>query len=555
MQCRICPDITPWLPKNYALTCLLLLLIILYTGCAPPEPEWIFVEVTEEAGLDDFRHINGAEGNWYLPETFGAGAVFFDYNNDDLIDLALVGGRSWTNNSSPGIWIYRGDGNGHFTDVTQETDLGTISGYGMGLIAGDIDLDGDDDLYFTSLERNMLLINDNHVFKDVTDAHGLGASSEWNVAALFLDANLDGWLDLYVTGYVDWTPDTDLVCTSDGKQKRYCTPEIYTGTPGRFYLNRGDGTFIEQTEESGLAGSGKTLGAITMDINRDGWPDIVLANDTDPDQLFLNLQDGTFEDIGLARGMALDLRGRARAGMGIDAGIVDSTGEPTIFIGHFQDQMNGVYRYTSSGFFEERGPKSGIGPLSIPALTFGLVLFDAELDGDLDLLAANGHINPQASEFSDISRYRQPAQLFVNDGAGVFTDEAPDLGLNRPIVGRGAATADIDLDGDLDVLITENNGPLYLFRNDLPPENNWLRIQLDGQAIGAVIEVWTGTSKQSRRVRAGHSYASQSEKTATFGLGAFQGADTVTVFWPNGQITWQTDVAANKTLRLRETRQ
>lgn len=490
-----------------------------------------------------------------MPETFGAGAVFFDYNNDDLIDLAVVGGLSWTNNSSPGIWMYRGDGSGNFADVTQETNLATVSGYGMGLIAGDIDLDGDDDLYFTSLERNVLLLNDNHVFKDVTEAYGLGAPSEWNVAALFLDANLDGWLDLYVTGYVDWTPDTDLICTSDGTQKRYCTPELYAGTPGRFYLNRGDGTFIEQTEESGLAGSGKTLGAVTMDINRDGWPDVVLANDTDPDQLFLNLQNGTFEDIGLARGMALDMRGRARAGMGIDVGVVDSTEEPTIFIGHFQDQMNGVYRYTPSGFFEERGPKSGIGPLSIPALTFGLVLFDAELDGDLDLLAANGHINPQASEFSDISHYRQLAQLFVNDGYGVFTDEAPSLGLTLPMVGRGAATADIDLDGDLDLLITENNGPLYLFRNDLPSENNWLRVQLDGQAIDAVIEVQTGTLKQSRRVRAGHSYASQSEKTATFGLGSFKDADTVTVRWPSGQVTRQTDIAANQTLRLRESGQ
>ncbi|MCY4673784.1 MAG: CRTAC1 family protein [Bacteroidetes bacterium] len=530
-----------------------MLLIILCTGCTSPEPEWIFVEITEEAGLGDFKHVNGAEGNWYLPETFGAGAVFFDYNNDNLIDLALVRGRSWTNSPTPAIRIYQGDGNGHFTDVTQETNLGTVSGYGMGLIAGDIDLDGDDDLYFTSLERNMLLVNDGNVFRDATDAHGLSVLSEWNVAALFLDANLDGWLDLYVTGYVNWTLDTDLVCTSDGTQKRYCTPELYTGTPGRFYLNRGDGTFTDHTEGSGLAGSGKTLGAVTMDINRDGWPDIVLANDTDPDQLFLNLQNGTFEDIGLARGMALDLRGRARAGMGIDAGIVDSTGEPTIFIGHFQDQMNGVYRYTPSGYFEERGPKSGIGPLSISALTFGLVLFDAELDGDLDLLAANGHINPQANEFSDISSYKQPAQLFINDGHGVFTDEAPSLGLTLPMVGRGAATADVDLDGDLDLLITENNGPVHLFRNDLPPGNNWLRIQLDGQAIDAVIEVWTGTLKQSRRVRAGHSYASQSEKVATFGLGSFQGADTVKVFWPNGQVTQRTDVAANQTLLFRET--
>ena len=513
---------------------------------------WQFVEITQQAGLGEFKHINGAEGNWYLPETFGAGGAFLDYNQDGLTDLALVGGQAWNNSASRGIWLYQGIGDGRFRDVTDEMNLSSVTGYGMGIISGDVDRDGDEDLYFTTLEKNRLLINEGTVFRDATFESGLGAYSEWNVAATFLDANRDGWLDLYVTGYVEWSVDTDIVCTSDGIQKRYCTPELYTGIPGHFYLNRGDGTFIERTQTSGLAGTGKTLGVLTMDVNRDQWPDIVLANDTDPDQLFLNLQDGSFEEVGLSRGMALDPRGRARAGMGIDAGVVDSTGEPTIFIGHFEDQMNGVYRHTPSGFFEERGASSKIGPLSLPTLTFGMALLDADLDGDLDLLAANGHINPQVSERSDIASYKQLPQLFLNDGQGVFTNESQNLGLTLPITGRGALTSDIDLDGDVDVLITENNGPARLFRNDLAPAVNYLRVRLGGAAVDATIAVQAGTRKQFRRVRAGHSYASQSEKAVTIGLGNLKYVDTLTVFWPSGTITQYTNIAANQTLQLRE---
>ena len=539
--------------RHKRLIYLLVFSAFLYTGCTSPEPEWQFVEITQQAGLGGFKHVNGAEGDWYLPETFGGGGAFLDYNQDDLIDLALVGGSAWNDSISRGLWLYQGIGDGRFRDVTDEMGLSLISGYGMGVISGDIDRDGDEDLYLTTLEKNYLLINEGDRFRDATLASGLDAPPEWNVAAIFLDANRDGWLDLYVTGYVDWSVDTDLICTSDGVQKRYCTPELYTGTPGRFYLNRGDGTFIERTQTSGLSGSGKTLGVITMDVNRDQWPDIVLANDTDPDQLFLNLQDGSFEEVGLSRGMALDSRGRARAGMGMDAGIVDPTEEPTIFIGHFEDQMNGVYRHTPSGFFEERGPNSRIGPLSLPALTFGMVLFDADLDGDLDLLAANGHINPQASERSDIASYKQLPQLFLNDGHGVFTDESQRLGLTLPMVGRGALTADIDLDGDLDVLITENNGGARLFRNDLPLGVNYIRIQLQGMSVDATIILQTESQKQFRRIRAGHSYASQSERVVTIGLGNIQHVDTLTVFWPSGIVTRRTNIPANQTLQLRET--
>ncbi len=541
------------MPEGKEIRLLLLLSVVLtVSGCVPSEPEWRFTEITQQAGLGEFRHINGAKGDWYLPETFGAGGAFLDYNQDGFIDLALVGGKSWTDNSSQGIWLYEGDGNGHFTDVTEETNLIAIGAYGMGIISGDVDRDGDEDLYLTALERNYLLINVGGEFRDGTLDAGLPGLSEWNVAAIFLDANRDGWLDLYVTGYVYWTAKTDLFCTSDGTRKRYCTPEIYPGTPGRFYLNRGDGTFAEHTQIAGLAGSGKTLGALTVDVNRDQWPDIVLANDTDPDQLFLNLGDGSFEEVGLSRGMALDPRGRARAGMGIDAGVTDSTEEPTLFIGHFENQMNGVYRHTPSGFFEERSAISGIGPPSLPALTFGMILLDADLDGDLDLIAANGHINPQASDRSDIASYRQLPQLFLNDGNGVFAEMAAPLGLDIPMAGRGVLAADIDRDGDQDVLFTENNGPVYLFRNDLPANVNHLHVKLEGTSVDATIVVRTGARRQFRRIRAGNSYASQSGRTAVFGLNQHQSADMVTVFWPSGSITQRVNVVANQTLQLQE---
>lgn len=521
-------------------------------GCTTQENEWHFLEITDQAGLGEFKHINGADGRWYLPETIGAGGAFFDFNNDNLIDIALVGGKTWDDRPSRGIWLFKGDGHGYFTDVTDEMRLSQIHAYGMGLIAGDVDNDGDQDLFLSALESNFLLINDGDQFRDYTFEAGLDTTSEWNVGAIFFDANRDGWLDLYVTGYVNWTPETDLFCTRDGTQKRYCTPELYTGTSGRFYLNQGDGTFIEETQNSGLLDSGKTLGIITVDINQDQWPDIVLANDTEPDLLFLNNGDGTYEEVGLSMGMALDSRGRARAGMGIDVGVVDSTGEPTLFIGHFENQMNGVFRHTSEGFFEDRGANSGIGSISFPVLTFGMLLLDGDLDGDLDLLTANGHINPQATELSEISSYQQPLQFFINNGSGIFTDQAPTLRLNRKIVGRGALTADIDRDGDQDLLITENNGGVYLFRNELNSKPNSLSVKLEGFSVDATVIAHIGNQKQFRRIRAGHSYASQSEQVMIFGLGQHSVIDTLTVIWPNGSVTQQINIDANQTLYLRE---
>ena len=531
---------------------LFLLALLLGWGCVQPEPDWVYTDITGESGLGEFRHVNGADGRWYMPETMGAGAAFLDYNGDGHIDIALVGGKAWDESSAYAIRLYEGNGQGRFTDATESAGLAPVSSYGMGLIAADTDNDGDDDLFLTALGRNHFFVNENGQFRDATHESGLDTPPEWSVAAIFLDVNRDGWLDLYVTGYVNWTPATDLFCTPDGTQKRYCTPEHYEGTPARLFMNRGDGRFEDRTATAGVAGLGKTLGAIAIDINRDRWPDIAVANDTDPDALFLNRGDNTFDEIGLLSGFALDIRGRARAGMGLDAGVMDTTGATTIFIGHFEDQMNGVYRYTSSGLFEERGPASGMGSLSLPALTFGVVLFDGDLDGDLDVLTANGHINPQAGERNENSTYAQPAQFFINDGNGRFTEAAASLGLEAPLVGRGLAVADVDTDGDPDVLITENNGPVRLLRNDLATGARWLRVRLVGQTIDALVIVWAGGLAQYRRIRAGHSFASQSERTATFGLGNRETADSILVHWPSGVDSRVYSAASNRTLEIEE---
>ncbi len=497
------------------------ILCAVVAGCTPESESWTFTEVAREAGLGAFRHVNGARGDWWFPETLGSGAAFFDYNQDGAPYIVLVGGGTWTDNRVRALWLFQNDGTGQFADVTIASGLGEMRGFGMGIAAGDIDNDGDDDIYLTTTSRNMLLVNERGFFRDATHAAGLGQHDEWHVAALFFDADRDGWLDLYASGYVNWTPTTDMFCSPDGITKSYCTPHLYAGVTGRFYHNQENGRFLERTRETGLLGTGKTLGAIALDINRDGWPDLALANDTDPNQLYLNQGDGTFMEVGLVRGMALDERGRARAGMGLEAGSVDSSGFTSLFIDNFSGEMTAVYRYTSAGLFEDRAASSGIGAASLPVLTFGVTLFDADLDSDLDLYTANGHINPLIGERSDVISFRQRSQLFINDGHGNFQDQAPKLGFSEPLVGRGALSADMDGDGDLDILTTENDGPARLFRNDLPPTRSWLRLHLSGtrsnrSAVDARAIVKTGALHQERRVRSGMSYGSQSEHTLTF---------------------------------------
>lgn len=518
-----------------------------------------FQDITEAAGLGDFVHHTGAFGKKWMPETFGSGGGFLDYNGDGWPDILLVGGGSWpayTGKHIRQLWLYRNNQDGTFTLQTDEAGLGEVSTYGFGITAADYDNDGDEDFFLTTVYENRLFRNDGGVFTEVGKAAGVTNQSTWSTAALFFDADRDGWPDLYAGNYVAWSPETDIFCSIDGVTKEYCTPLLYDGVPGRFYHNNGDGTFSDWTQRAGfLPAPGKTLGNAETDYNRDGWPDLIVSSDTERDLLYMNNGDGTFTERGMLSGIAFDEYGRAAAGMGVDTGVVDSSGHPSIFIGNFSNEMIGVFRYLGNNLFNARSSVSKIGRPSLLRLTFGLFLFDVDCDTDLDLFAANGHIQPM---IQDGSTYRQTAQLFLNRGNGTFEDASSAAG--RPIldslVARAAAYADIDRDGDQDILLTENGGPAHLWRNDTRG-NHFLRVRLRGTAsnrdgLDAQLTASLGNLQLYRRVRTGGSYLSNSEKTVTFGLGRHTSLDSLVVKWPSGQVDRLGDVAADQQILLME---
>lgn len=505
-----------------------------------------FTDVTQDAGLGEFRHETGAEGDYLFPESMGSGCGYIDYDGDGWIDILAAGGGTWprsTRSPVPAVSLYRNDGDGTFTLANREARLDGITSYSFGFAVADFDNDGDDDFYLTNVGENMLFRNDGGYFTEVAAEAGVAGASVWSTSPLFFDADRDGHLDLYVGNYVVWTPETDLFCTLDGETKDYCTPQAYEGLPGRFYRNNGDGTFTDRTQDAGFhSATGKALGAIELDFNRDGHPDVMVANDTDPNQLFVNNGDGTFTERARISGVAVDESGKTRAGMGIDAGVVDSTGEVSIFVGHFTREMIGVWRHQRDGIFIDRSAVSKVGRPSLQTLTFGLFLFDADLDGHLDLLAANGHINPRIATILEGFSYAEPVHLFLNRGDATFEDAAPRIGgvLRDKLVARGAAYADFDRDGDLDILISENSGGLHLWRNDLNTAG-YLRVHVEGRAgnrsaLGTRLVALTGTRRMERLVTSGASYLSASEQVATFGLGRHDAVDSLVVYWPSGRI-------------------
>ena len=536
------------------------LLSALLAGCTQPvsdqqeaEPERrevpiVFSDVTESAGLGDFRHETGAFGEKWFPETMGAGGGFLDYDGDGILDIALVSGSMFASErepAQPAVRLYQGSEEGQFRDVTREAGMESLRSYAFGISVADYDNDGDSDMFVTALYENLLLRNEGGVFREVSQSAGLGRYSEWSTASVFLDADRDGFVDLYIGNYVHWTPEEDIYCTRVGDRKSYCTPEQYEGIASRFYRNRGDGTFEERSEDfAGLPG--KTLASVSTDYNRDGWPDLIVANDTQRDLLFENQGDGTFVEKGVVSGIAFDERGRARAGMGLDAGVVDQTGEETVFIGHFSSEMVGVYRHSGQGIFVERGAVSQIGRPSLPTLTFGLLLADFDLDMDLDLLTANGHITEEIGEVEEGVTFRQRSQLYINMGNGKFSEAAPVGVLSEFMVARGAAWADYDRDGDPDLLLTENGGPVHLWRNDTSHGNS-LTVKLTGSrsnrdAVGSRIRIKVNGQWQERYVRTGTSYLSQSQRWPLFGLGMTDLVDSLEVQWPNGAVDLRTDI-------------
>ena len=536
-----------------------------------------FTEATPETGLSDFIHDNGARGKMYFPEQMGSGGGFVNYDGDFWPDILLVGGGHLDQDPSNPIQalrLYKNNQNGSFSDVTQEAGLSQIQAYGNGITAADYDNDGDEDFYFTTLHENYLFRNDGGTFTSVGDEAGVSGHPAWSSSAIFFDADLDGDLDLYVANYASWSPESDIFCSVQGVviidtggatnleqqygRKVYCAPNEFEGISSRFYRNNGDGSFADETEKAGfLQAPGKSLGVTEFDFNRDGWPDLVVANDAEPDLLYKNNQDGTFEEIGKQSGIAFDDAGYARAGMGIDAGVVDESGQESIFIGNFSSEMIGVYKHTGNDLFSDRAAGSNIGRPSYLSLTFGLILFDVEYDGDLDLLAANGHVWAVRPSL-DGSTYRQKSQLFVNRGDGVFNYATSIRGgaFDQEMVARGAAYGDYDRDGDLDILLTENGGPVHLWRNELS-NANYLRVRLKGttsnsEGLGSQIIAVVNNKRMHRRMRTGSSYLTQSEKIISFGLGKSNRVDSLLVEWPSGYVDVFTNLDNNQEILVIE---
>jgi hypothetical protein len=526
----------------------------------PASAALVFTDVTAAAGIR-FKHNNGAFGKKYLPETLGSGCAFLDFDNDGWQDILLVNSKSFT--GRPGLpsypALYRNNQNGTFTDVTKQAGL-AVEMYGFGVAAADYDNDGRVDIYITTLGPNRLFRNVGGRFVDVSDRAGVNDPG-FSTSAMWFDYNRDGKLDLFVANYVDWSAERDLFCTLDGKTKSYCTPESYKGQSATLYRNKGDGTFENVARAAGLYDpSSKALGVAVLDYDADGLADVFVANDTQPNRLYRNKGDGTFVDVGMTAGVAFNEAGVARAGMGVDAADFDGSGRPSLVIGNFSNEMMALYSNEGNGLFIDEAPASTIGKVSLLTLTFACFFFDFDLDGLLDIFAVNGHVADDIATVQPKVTYAQSPNLFRNRGARKFDAVTAALGpaIQKPAVGRGAAYGDYDGDGDLDLLITSNNGPARLLRNDGGNQNQWLRVRTHGAAsnrdgIGARVTLTLDNGKRLWSVvKTGSSYCSQSELPLTFGLGKAAKVAALEITWPNGRSETVRDISANRTITLVE---
>ena len=519
-----------------------------------------FADVTSQAGIH-FEHNSGAYGGKYLPETLGSGCAFLDYDRDGWQDILLINGMDWPGHKTrrSTMRLYHNNGNGTFTDVTARAGL-DVELYGMGVAVGDYNNDGFPDILVTCVGQNRLFRNTGKgTFVDVTHASGLGRREGFSTSALWFDYDRDGLLDLFVCNYVKWSPEHDVFCSLDGKHKSYCTPEAYRGETCWLFRNRGNGTFEDVTASSGIFdSSSKSLGVALIDADQDGWPDLLVANDTQPNKLYRNQRNGTFKDAAVEAGLAFSNEGKARAGMGVDVADFDNAGTPGVAITNFDNEMIGLYRLSKKDF-EDIAVESGVGLASKSSLGFGCAFLDANLDGWLDFAVANGHIDETVRNIRGNVGYAQPAQLFLNSGKGTFRDVAAEVGggFDQPKVGRGLAYADFDRDGDLDLLLTTNHGPAYLYRNDQLAGNRSIRFRLVGtksnrDAIGAAVRISVGGLAQYRVVKGGSSYLSQSELPLTFGLAKRDRIESVVVDWPSGRTEEYKNLIAGRCYELIE---
>jgi len=524
-----------------------------------------FRDVTTAAGIH-FTHNNGAFGKKWLPETMGPGCAFIDYDNDGYPDIVLVNGEDWpahprggVNGGATTLKLYHNNHDGRFTDVTRKAGL-AVPMFGLGAAVGDYDNDGFEDLFITALGQSHLFHNNgNGTFTDATKSAGMWGPNEFSTSAAWVDYDRDGKLDLVVSNYVQWTPQTDLYCTLDGAHKSYCTPESYKGTALRLWHNLGGGKFEDATAKAGVGDpTSKSLGITVLDYNSDGWPDILIANDTQPNKLYLNKRDGTFEERGVAAGIAFSEDGVARAGMGVDAADYDRSGHASVIISNFANQMVSLYHNEGNGLFVDEAPQSEVGRATLVTLGFGCFFFDYDNDGWPDIFVADGHIEDQIERVQKRVTYAEPPHLFRNLGGGKFTEVTAQMGpaLAAPKVARGAAYGDMDNDGFLDVLLTTNAGPAYLFHNE-GGVNHSLRVKLIGtksnrDGIGAIVHLTSGNDKQWKMLRSGSSYLSPSELVLTLGLGTNAKADMVEIQWPSGQLDKLSNINAGQTVTVEE---
>jgi hypothetical protein len=529
-------------------------------------PHVVFRDVTRSAGID-FVHFNGAVGDKMLPETMGSGCAFLDYDNDGDQDILLVNGTNWPwdNQRDPPAQpaLYRNDGSGQFENVTSGSGL-DISFYGTGVACGDYDNDGNVDVFIAAVGTDRLFRNLGGRFKEVTCQVGVSCDEDtWGTSSAFFDFDNDGDLDLFVCNYVEWSRKVDLELnfTLNGTDRAYGPPTAYKGAHSYLYRNEGNGTFTDISAEAGVQVHnpatglpvGKSLALAIMDLDDDRDLDMIVANDTTQNFLFENRGDGTFREDGVFAGLAYDGMGRATGAMGIDVAYYRNDRDLAVSVGNFANEMTSFFvRQPPSMQFSDDAVVEGIGSPSRAALSFGLFFFDYDLDGRSDLFQTNGHLDEEINEIQPSQHYRQPAQLFWNRGPDSTATFAvvPDewVGdLSTPIVGRGAAYADIDADGDLDVILTQSGDRPILLRNDQQLGHHWLRLKLRGtkanrDGIGARVELTVGDATQVRYVMPTRSYLSQVELPVTFGLGQETKVNSLRVIWPGGLIQQVTDV-------------
>jgi hypothetical protein len=526
-------------------------------GAAKP-PAVRFTDITESAGIG-FVHVNGAYGERLMPETIGSGAAFFDYDRDGDQDLFLVNSQRWPDRAEghePARQaLYRNDGSGHFDDVTEAAGL-AVTTYGMGVAVGDIDGDGWDDLYLTTLNGNRLFRNREGRFEDITEAAGVaGGDDTWSSSAAFFDYDRDGALDLFVVNYVRWSREIDLEIDFrlTGLGRAYGAPLNFVGTQNQLYRNDGDSHFTDVSAEAGIlvhdpvSGNpvGKGLGVVPFDLDDDGWMDLVVVNDTVRNFLFRNLGNGRFEETAIFDGIAYNRNGKATSAMGVDIARFRDDAELGIAVGNFANEMASLYVTTEGQApFVDEAVLEGLGTASRIPLTFGVLFFDYDLDGRLDLLLANGHLEHEIHTVQRSQHYAQPPLLLWNCGDAcrgrfVPVEDAGDMG--QDLVGRGISVADIDADGDLDVLITQNGRRPALLRNDQATGHHWLRVALVGRppatsAIGARLTLTGPGWTRQREVIPSRGYLSQVERIVTFGIGDLDDpkALELRIDWPDG---------------------